>query len=104
MWHINEAVEVARAIHKVAFESGWNVHLGGGLLTKSDTSEHDADLLFMPRYQVGFHQKKAVIAHLEKDGWIASPLLNDLDGNRVHTTLTKDGKVLELIFFQLPGD
>jgi len=100
MWSTQEALKLIRIVHPEAYACGWNLHLGGGLATKEDTSDKDADILAMPRYQTRDHDQGGLLAAFGRRGW-AYTGLETLPHRRV-CTLRKDGKVVDLIFVLLP--
>lgn len=100
MWTVAEAIALIREVHPAAFAAGWNLHLGGALATKSDTSDRDADILAMPRCQTARHDRDALADHLIAIGWNSETPWTYLP-NREIRTFWKDGRVLELIFVSL---
>lgn len=51
MWTVESATRLIQELHPEAFDAGWNLHLGGGVLTAGQ-SANDVDILAMPRWQV----------------------------------------------------
>lgn len=51
MISIHQALQLIRVLHPSAFEGGYNLHLGGGILTRG-YSENDLDIVAIRRPQV----------------------------------------------------
>jgi hypothetical protein len=97
MWSVPEALGFIRQIHPIAFKAGWNLHLGGGLATRSDISYNDADILAMPRYQKDApHLILPVVQHLLSLEW-TDMRAYVLPRRKVHS-FRKGRQVLEMIF------
>lgn len=60
MWTDTDALSFIRHITRNAFNVGWNLHLGGGVLDNGESTS-DLDILAMPRYQVEKHEMDAFI-------------------------------------------
>jgi hypothetical protein len=94
MWTLESGVAVTQALSPIAFGLGWNLHLGGGVLDHG-RSEHDMDVLAMPRWQTQ-QDKDGLLERLAQLGWleVRQRTLPHWDVRR----LQRKEQVIDLIF------
>ena len=94
MWSVSSAVAVIASISPAAYDCGYNLHLGGGVLDRGYSTK-DLDVLAMPRFQVE-QDKDRYIQWLANNGW-ASAGVKELPHRQVNR-LEQSGQVIDLIF------
>ena len=96
MWSVSSAVAVIASISPAAYDCGYNLHLGGGVLDRGYSAK-DLDVLAMPRFQAE-QDKSGYIQWLTSNGW-ASAGVKELPHRQVHR-LEQSGQVIDLIFVE----
>jgi hypothetical protein len=98
MWTVETGAKFIQEIHPIAFVCGWNLHLGGGVLTRG-FSDSDLDVLALPRFQTTLHDKQPLVVEMGRLGWLAIKI-RELP-NRDVRGFEREGRKVEFIFFEV---
>lgn len=104
-WTLEKSLVVVREIALPAFDAGYNVTLGGGVLLHGE-STRDLDLYFHRRPQVLRVSRKCVRRYFTNAGWNTVPGKSGFLKNRmqwVEKMEAPSGLVIDLNFHDLPG-
>jgi hypothetical protein len=97
VWNVQAGSEFVQSIHAIAFDAGWNLHLGGGTVTRG-FSKNDLDVLAMPRFQTPLHEIQPLVENLQDKGW---QLLNTRSlPHRLVIDFSDGTRKVQLIFYQ----
>lgn len=107
MWHLDDAAEFTRYLHPICWDSGYNLSLGGGIITERPWSDNDLDIVLLPRAEVASLTPEKIIEwvvmnnwrHVAEDVSVANRTIHRFEQPHPHDPLGQFGwQVIELIF------